>query len=459
MLWRGMGRRKGAAGLMQRFLPQSSDRRVARQTFWMGAITAAQLLGGLAQMSLSARILGPEGFGILAVVVAAASLLFGLTTVPGEEVITTHVTRSIAAGRREEAGQVLRLALGAALGMRLLTYGLIAAGTLAAAGPLGLVAGEYAGAMLLYSLTGVLTGMSGESVAALRLADRLPPGFAVVVVSALAGVGALVWAWLAGGGLLAVIMASVVKGAALGVGLAALTALSAGRAGAPGLLRALSVRVPRDVLRFQIAAFGRSAVEALHMHADALLIAAVAGPAPVGLYRAARYIVDATRLPFLALAQGVQVEYSRQWFGAEGAALRQLARRAAALAIIAAALGYGLLLIFRQPVINLFLGPEFAQAEGSLLIMTVGALAFAGVAAVYVLPAAAGRAGPHLAAMAAAVAAQAGAILLLTPGRGAEGAAWAVVVHYVVFAAAIVPFAVAVLRQSRRLALPPPGTP
>ena len=104
MLWRGMGRRKGAAGLMQRFLPQSSDRRVARQTFWMGAITAAQLLGGLAQMSLSARILGPEGFGILAVVVAAASLLFGLTTVPGEEVITTHVTRSIAAGRRDEAG-------------------------------------------------------------------------------------------------------------------------------------------------------------------------------------------------------------------------------------------------------------------------------------------------------------------------------------------------------------------
>ena len=176
------------------------------------------------------------------------------------------------------------------------------------------------------------------------------------------------------------------------------------------------------MLRFQIASFGRSAVEALHIHGDALLIAAVAGAAPVGWYRAARYIVDATRLPFLALAQGVQVEYSRQWFGADGAGLRKLARRATALAIVAAASGYGLLLIFRQPVIELFLGPEFARAEGSLLIMTVGALAYAGVAAVYVLPAAAGRAGPHLGALAVAVAAQAGVILLLAPGRGAEGA-------------------------------------
>ena len=447
-----MGQCRVAAALVRRLLPQSSDRRVARQAFWMGAITGAQLLGGLAQVSLSARILGPEGFGILAVVVAAAALLFGLTTIPGEEVITTQVTRSIAAGRRAEAGQILRLALGAALGMRLLTYGLIVAGTLLAAGPLGAVAGDYARAMLLYSLTGVLTGMSGESLATLRLADRLGPGFAVVVASVLAGVGALLWVGLAGGGLLAVIMASVVKGAALGVGLAALTALAAGRAGAPGLLRSLSVKAPRDVLRFQIASFGRSAVEALHIHGDALLIAAVAGAAPVGWYRAARYIVDATRLPFLALAQGVQVEYSRQWFGADGVGLRKLARRATALAIVAAASGYGLLLIFRQPVIELFLGPEFARAEGSLLIMTVGALAYAGVAAVYVLPAAAGRAGPHLGALAVAVAAQAGVILLLAPGRGAEGAAWAVAVHYLVFAAGIVPFAVAVLRQARGLA-------
>ena len=107
--------------------------------------------------------------------------------------ITTQVTRSIAAGRRAEAGQILRLALGAALGMRLLTYGLIVAGTLLAAGPVGAVDGDYARAMLLYSLTGVLTGMSGESLATLRLADRLGPGFAVVVASVLAGVGALLW--------------------------------------------------------------------------------------------------------------------------------------------------------------------------------------------------------------------------------------------------------------------------
>ncbi len=43
--------------LIARLLP-ASDRRSARQTFQMGAITAVQLLGGLAQLTLSARILG-----------------------------------------------------------------------------------------------------------------------------------------------------------------------------------------------------------------------------------------------------------------------------------------------------------------------------------------------------------------------------------------------------------------
>lgn len=447
--------KKGADWLIYRFLSRS-DRRAARQTLWLGGVTAAQTLGSLAQFTLAARILGPEDFGVLAVIIAAASLIFGLATMPGEEVITTYGTRSVAAGKPEEAGQVLRLALGAALGLRLAAYGLIGLLTLTAANWWGLAA-DYGPALMWYSVTGVLTAVSGESMAALRLADRLGLGFLVAVGSALTGVAVVVWAGMSGGGLPEVITASVARAAVWGAGLALLAALLAKQAGAPGLLRSWSVKVSREILRFQLTAFARSSVEAAHTHGDALLLAGLTGPAQVGLYRAARYVIDAARLPFLSLAYGVQAEYSRQWFGGEGAELRRLAWRFTALAVAAAAGVYGLLFLFHQKVIGLLFGPEFAAAGSALVIMLPGAFVFASGTALYTLPAAAGRAGPHLLAAVAAVAAQGLFIVMLARGMGAEGAAWAVTVHSLVFAAAMAPGVIGTLRRSRRLGPPAEG--
>ena len=440
--------------LLAKILP-ASDQRAARQTLWLGAITAVQVLAGIIHVTFAARILGPEGFGILVIVIAAASLVFGIATIPGEEVITTYATRSIARGRPEEAARVLRLAFGAALGMRLLSYGLIAAGTLIAAGLLGLVNSDYVLPMLLYSVTGVLTSVSGESVAVLRLADRLQFGFAVTVASALSGAAVLLWAWSTGGGLPMVIMSSVTRTAVLGTGMALLVVLSASRAGIPGLLRSLSVKVPRDVRRFQIVSFGRSSVEALHVHADALLLAGLTSAAQVGLYRAARYVIDSTKLPVLSLSQALQVEYSRQWFGANGAGVRNMSRRFTAMVVAVAALGYGLLAIFHQPLIRILLGQEFAEASSPLLFMLPGAFVFTSIAALYVMPTATGRATPHLIAMSAAVAAQAVVIVLLAPSHGADGAAWAATIHSLVFAMTIIPFVIHILRQTYKL---PPAT-
>ncbi len=74
--------------LISRLLP-AAERRVARQTLWMGAITAVQFLGGLAQVTISARILGPEGYGVLAVIIAVTLLMYGLlVTIAGALTMT-----------------------------------------------------------------------------------------------------------------------------------------------------------------------------------------------------------------------------------------------------------------------------------------------------------------------------------------------------------------------------------
>ena len=96
--------------LISRLLP-AAERRVARQTLWMGAITAVQFLGGLAQVTISARILGPDGYGVPAVIIAVTLLTYGLLAVPGGAAVTTFVTRGVTEGRPQEASRILRFTL------------------------------------------------------------------------------------------------------------------------------------------------------------------------------------------------------------------------------------------------------------------------------------------------------------------------------------------------------------
>ena len=457
--------------LLAGFLP-ASDQRAARQSLWLGAIMAVQLLTALAQLSLSARILGPDGLGALFTIIAITSLLFGLLTLPGEEVIITHVTRSLAEGRREEAARILRYTLGAALGMRLVGYGLIVlvapvvgdllAGKLAdwyralfnmvPAADGGLIGAEvdYVTPTLVYAVSGILSSMSGETLAVLRLADRLHLGFAATVAGALARVAVLAAALMTSGGLLMVTLASVAGTGVLGVALFLAMMASLRQAGLSELPRSLSVIVPRDVIRFQIANFGRSAVEALNRHIDVLLIVGLTSVTQLGLYRAAHQIVDAARRPFEALAQGVQREYSRFWFSSNGTTVRKLALRFTSLAVALGALGYALLAMLHQLVIRIILGPDFTDAASPLLVMIPGGFVFACVAALYVLPAATGRAMPHFASISVALVAQVIALIALTPTYGANGTALASTIYFLAFAAVITPFAFTTLRRGYR---------
>ena len=426
-----------------------SDRRVVRQTLWMGAIDAVALLGGLAHVALVARLLGPEGFGILALFVAVTLLLSGFMSMQGHEAITTYVTRSMSEGRREEAARTLRFALVAAQGLGLVSYGLLAAFTFTASGILGIET-SHRPAMLVYGLTGIFMAAHPENLAALRLADRLSLGFAVAVAATLTRLAALGVAWLSGGELLAVAAAFATAAGVNGVGMFLAAAASAGRADLPAFLRSSSMRAPPDAVRFQLLSFLQTKFGALGWRADVVMMGALTDPAQVGLYRAARQIADAARLPFHPIGQGVQVEYSRRWYAPDGAGLRRVSRRVTLLSVGLATVIFGLLALFHQSVIRLVLGPGFAATAGPLIILIPGSFAFLCSAGLSVLPAATGRIMPSLVWNAAALAALAVAMLLLAPAQGADGAAWARTIFLLTLVAFMVPFAAQVLRRSRR---------
>ena len=183
-------------------------------------------------MTLSARILGPEGLGVVALIVALTSLLYRIVSLPGNEVITTFVTRSIAEGRMEEAAGTLRFTLMLSQALSLVSYTLLAAVALAGSGLLG-EAERYKSALLLYGVGGIAAATVRESMAVLRLADRLQLGFAVAVAATATRTAFLVAAWMAEGGLIMVVSAYVAGDVVTGVGMFFAAAVSERKAGLP----------------------------------------------------------------------------------------------------------------------------------------------------------------------------------------------------------------------------------
>ena len=145
-------------------------------------------------------------------------------------------------------------------------------------------------------------------------------------------------------------MAHIAGVAVSGVGMLVAATVSAPRAGIPGFLRSLSLKVPPDVVRFQAGVFGRSTVSALAYNIDTLLIAQFTGAADVGLYRAARQITDTGHYPFQPLKDGVQLQYSKQWYSRQGGALRRTSLLFSLASFALAVVLFGLLAIFHQPI-------------------------------------------------------------------------------------------------------------
>ena len=428
-----------------RSLLSPSDRRVARQTFWMGSMTGVEVVRGLAQVSITARILGPEGFGALAVIVAVSTLIHGLLALPGGRYrnylrYAEHHRRAARGGRRDTPTHD-----GGLQGLSLAAYAVVVALALTASSLLS-ISESHVNALLLYGLLGVFLATRSETLAVLRLADRMNLGLAVTVAATLMSLGLIVLAWRTDGGLPAVVTAYVAAAAVSGIGMFAAAAASARKAGVAGFLTSFSLRSPSDVVRFQFGTFARTKLGTLSQNLDSVLMAQLAAPAEVGIYRAARGIMDMVRRPFQLIRFGVQPEYSRQWYSGQRAELRRSFRRVTIMSLSVAVVGFALLAILHRPIIRLVLGEGFAEASSPLLIMIPGA--FVASTAVYsVLPVSTGRTWPVLVSGTGAILASVLVLLWLVPQFGAEGAAWARTTYALVSALILLPFMVSILKQ------------
>ena len=424
-----------------------SDRRVARQLFWLGAMLGVQFLATILQLSLSARILGPEGYGVLAIIIAATSLVYGFMSMPGSQAIVTFVARSVAGEAVEEAARILRFTFVTALTLALISYVLLVVLATTASSWMGL-ASHHASALLVYGVTGLFSATLQESLSVLRLADRLALAFVVTALGSLTRVVLLLAAWSFQGGLKAIIFSYVAAAIVNGVGMLIAATGSVRHAGIPGLFKSCSLRVPSDVVKFQLVSFCQTKVGALAGNLDLIMLGTMVNPAQVGLYRAARQIIDSVRLPARPISEAIQVEYSRRWYAYDGTSVRSACRRFTTISVALAAVTYLGLIGIHEYVIAWILGPEFVDAASVLLIMVPGGFAFMSASALYLLPAATGRALPSLVSTLLALCAMAISMLVLVPTSGVAGAAWSRTIYFLVLVLVTTFFAVHVIRQS-----------
>ena len=406
-----------------------------------------QFLATILQLSISARILGPEGYGVLAIIIAASSLVYGFMSMPGSQAIVTFVARSAAGGAVEEAARILRFTIAMALTLALISYVLLVVSATTANSWMGL-GSNHVSAMLVYGITGFFSATLQESLAVLRLADRLRVAFVITALGSLTRVVLLLAAWSFQGGLMAIILSYVAAAIVNGVGMLIAAAVSARHAGIPGFFSSFSLRVPTDVVRFQLVSFCQTKLGALAGNLDLIMLGTLVSPAQVGLYRAARQIIDSVRLPARPISEAIQVEYSRQWYAYNGASLRRAFRRFTTISVALAAVTYLGLIGIHEYAIVLILGPEFIGAANVLLIMVPGAFLFMSASALYLLPAATGRALPSLISTLLALGAMGISMLVLVPTTGVAGAAWSRTIYFLVLVFVTICFALQVIRQS-----------
>lgn len=181
--------------------------------------------------------------------------------------------------------------------------------------------------------------------------------------------------------------------------------------------RQLAVRMVRFGLRNQVG----GVVGLLNLRLDFIVLGALAGPAPVGIYAVASKYAELLRLPALAVTWVAYPRVARD--GTDGFAVR--ARRAVPRLVLLGLAAGGALALLAFPLLPLVYGTEFRMAVWPAAIIALGLVAepAAGIGSAFLMGS--GRPGLNSMLLTAGLAATVALDFLLIPQHGALGAAWA----------------------------------
>ncbi len=388
------------------------------------AATQAWLLGlALVTTPFLVHGLGTEAYGVYALVLTLVGYFAFLDLGLGVATIR-FVAQALARGELDSVERLLRTSLAAYLVLGVLG-GLVVAGLASAlVGLLDVSLGlrDVAVTALVVAGLGLAVNMPLAVFGAVPAAlQRIDLANAITISSATLGLGGAVVLVAGGSGLVAVLLWSVVVSAGSLVAFVLLARrLLPGVRFRPRLYRAEL----GELGRFGLVKFANQLSVQTVYHVDKLLVAALVSVAavtfyviPVAIAQRLTTLVGTVTVAFLPAATQLQAERDKGRFD-------ELVFRAEKLVALAVLPVAALLLVFAEPILSLWLGPEFAERSAWPLRLLVAGYALSSLGTVLAVACdAVGRPGVTTAFSLAGAAFNVSLCVVLIPRFGITGAA------------------------------------
>lgn len=353
------------------------DRGIVRRIYGnLGLLLGGKAAAGLISLiyiAIAARVLGPEGYGILVLINYYAMFVGGLIAFPGWHAVVRYGVQALSAGDEAKLVRLLRF-----VGAIELASGLLAVCVAALLAP---IAGEYLGwshqAQLLaipYSLAVLATvrATPGGYLQILRRFDILGAHNLVTPIMRLTGTLVVVaFGWGLNGFIIAWLLAALAEGTSLWlVGIYFARRHMAGQRLIGGVNDVRHEH--RGLLRFSISANADIMLSDFVSRVTPLIMGWVLGPAAAGLYAIAHRTTVVIAQPAQILGQAAYSELAKlAAAGASGQTIRQALQRCVGISLLAALPVLLLLAFFAEQIVVLIAGPAFAAAAGVMIWLAI----------------------------------------------------------------------------------------
>jgi O-antigen/teichoic acid export membrane protein len=335
--------------------------------------SAAVVLTAL-QGILAARLLGIEGYGVLAAtIIPFVSNINRLLSFRMSELVVKYVGQYLVEGRRDRAAAVVKGAAMVEAATAVLAFAvLLAAAPLAA----NLIAKDPSAApfFMLYGIIIITNAFYETSLGVLQV-SRLFKRIALVnFIQSVLTASIILWAYLSQGGILEVLLAYLVGktfagGTVVFLAYRQLT-FTVGRAWLRAPLSLLPER--RELFRFAVSTNLNGTVNLIARDSETLLIAFLRSPIEAGYYRIALTLINLVMLPIEPLISTTYAEIARTVSRRDWGLTRRLLKRVSALSAVWTLGAGGVIAALGWLIIPILYSPEYSPAYPALLILIVG---------------------------------------------------------------------------------------
>jgi len=318
---------------------------------------------GFVVTALTARALGPEKYGVLALVLAYEATIGKLVTFNAWQVIIKYGSEALQAG--DTAGLRQLIKFGFCLDIGSAVVGTILA--MALAGPVVALIGwdqSVQPLLMLYSVL-ILFGLSGTPVGVLRLFDRFDLLSYTAVLNVLVRLGGVTWCLLTGQdlhGFVLVYLFTGIVGMLYQLFVSLWVLRKQGVSGIPRQsLRGVRSRFP-GIWDYVWTTNLNSTVRMLSREADGLILAGLTTPTELGLFKIAKQF--SLILPMFSdpLYQSIYPELSKLWAAGNKANFLSLIKRTTLIVSVLAFGGWFLFVVFGKMLIQSIVGIAYQDA-------------------------------------------------------------------------------------------------